>query len=532
MPLLHALKTWLLHISNKFECSSRGIITLLAVFLGIIFTVIGLSILRISQIHMQLAANKKNSELLDHAAENGLKSGFIKLLELIEAVPAPITLTDQNYALLVSDLQNQGIEAVNTLFAQNTPHLLKGSTPKQSWQSNIRISPFAWASFEQYFTAKYQMEIQTTAGIQISNTQRNAALVATLDLRIGRLPLPLFPILVGQNMNTSDAQKFLATNQISFANAEQNSLVPTQVLTGDKLLADDAIELFEKALRIDIFRPQDLAPDRLRQAIGLEPSPDSIPDGVYLIQDNLGLGGVYVQGGLTQLVLAIEADYQVVAFWQREKRWILKYDPIASFTRFVTPTEDQFFDLIPRGIIIIDGEVESLSAGIISEEGEPIPITDEELPCIRHGIDLTIVSSDRITLNSHIIHQGVKWQDGIPYAKDSSSQLHLLATGNNMMGNDSGKGEIVISSEAPKELKLHGSITGMEKGITIEGQNRTIDLLGSLHFPEYESNDNSLRVHLDTRLLRDESLIHNAPHTRNPILIHGGYRATSWTTRI
>ncbi len=49
-------------------------------------------------------------------------------------------------------------------------------------------------------------------------------------------------------------KKFLATNQISFANAEQNSLVPTQVLTGDKLLADDAIELFEKALRIDIFR--------------------------------------------------------------------------------------------------------------------------------------------------------------------------------------------------------------------------------------------------------------------------------------
>lgn len=532
MPFPCALKMWSWRIFGKSACSPRGVMTLLAAFLAVIFAVVGLGILHLSHIHMRLTANKKHSELLDYAAENGLKSGFARLLDILDIAPSPIPLSDQEYALLASDIQNQGIEAVNTLFSQDIPHLFSGGTSEQSWQNQIQFSLQRWIPFDLYFTAEYTVDIQTNAGIRSSSSHRNAALEASLDLRAGRIPLPLLPVLVGKDMNISDAREFLTENQVSFAEPDQLTLVPPQLLTGEGLLMGSADELVLKTLKIDIFRPQDLTPARLRQAIGLEPSPDPIPDGVYLIQDNLGLGGVYVQGDLKRLVLAIESDYQVVAFWQGEELWVLKYNPSASHTRFITPTSEQSFDLIPLGIIIIDGKVESLSAGIMDGSEEPTPITDEELPCIRRGIDLTIVSSDSITLTSHLIHQGVKWQDGVPYSVDSDTQLHLLATGNNMMGDDSGSGKIIIAAEAPEQLKLQGTITAAEEGIAIEGQGKSVDLLGSIHFPEYESNDNSLRLHLDTRLLGDESLIRNAPHTRDPLLIHSSFRAALWTMRI
>lgn len=532
MPFPYAPKIWSWRIFGKSAYSSRGVMTLLAAFLAVIFAIVGLGILHLSHIHMRLTAHKKHSELLDYAAENGLKSGFTRLLDILEAAPSPIPLTDQGYALLASDIQNQGIEAVKTLFAQDIPRLLSGGTSEQFWQNHIQFSLLRWIPFDLYFTAEYTGNIQTSAGIRNSSSQRNAALEASLDLRVGRIPLPLLPVLVGKDMNIPDAQEFLEANQISFAETEQLTMVPPQLLTGEGQLMGSADGLLLKALKIDIFRPQDLTPASLRQAIGLEPSPDPVPDGVYLIQDDLGLGGVYVQGDLTRLVLAIESDYQVVAFWQGEEHWILKYDPSASHTRFITPTGEQSFDLIPLGIIIIDGKVESLSAGIMDGSEAPTPITDEELPCIRRGIDLTIVSSDSITLTSHLIHQGVKWQDGVPYAVNSDSQLHLLAAGNNMMGDDSGSGKIIIANEAPEQLKLQGTITAAEEGITIEGQGKSVDLLGSIHFPEYESNDNSLRLHLDTRLLGDESLIRNAPHTRDPVLMLSGFRAALWTMRI
>ena len=90
---------------------------------------------------------------------------------------------------------------------------------------------------------------------------------------------------------------------------------------------------------------------------------------------------------------------------------------------------------------------------------------------------------------------------------------------------------IIIGAGAPEELKIEANLTASQGGVTVEGTGKTVDLLGSLHFSDYEANGNSLRLHPDTRLLGDESRIRNAPHTRQPILIYTGLRMTLWRSR-
>ncbi len=281
-----------------------------------------------------------------------------------------------------------------------------------------------------------------------------------------------------------------------------------------------------------VFFPQDLSVADLRQAIGLEISQDPIPEGVYLIQDDLGLGGIYIKGDLDQMILAIEGHYQVIAFWQEDQRWVLKFNPSTSHTEFITPTSEQNFDLLPLGIILIDGSVHSLGGGAMDQAGDPVLILDSELPSIIKGVDLTIVSSDQITLTSHLIHQGLKWQDGVPYTKDTDSQLHILASGTTVLGDESGAGAIFLGPEGPENIKVQANLTAAKEGVSLLGENRTMELIGSVHFPEYESNGNELKLYIDSFTFKNPSLLKHAPKTSFPVLVYTSWKVSSWRTRI
>jgi len=524
-------KTWSWRAFSRPARPAQGVATLLAAFLAVAFTTIGLGIIRISHVHMRLTAHKKTAELIDHAAENGLKTGCAFLIAALGSAPVPILLTDSEYALLESDAQNQGNQAVKTLLGQDTPIALKGQTAFQSWDSRILFTPSRHAPFENHFSTVYSTDIQATGRILKSPSAREAEMAAELGIRAGRIPLPLIPLLLDMDLGTQSPGEFLAQNNIAVIESGPPSAPPTPAVNQEGLLPEDADGLIRKALKTGIFRPQDLSASQLREAIGLEPGPDPIPQGVYLIQDDLGLGGIYVQGDLTQMILAIAYDYQVVAFRQGQDLWVLMYNPSAPHTRFISPGSEESFDLNPLGIIIVDGNVQSLSGGILDAAGQPAAVPDSEAPCILGGVDLTIVCSDKLVLDSHLIQQGVRWQDGVPYLKDSDSQLHLLATGRNILGQESGEGKIIIGAGAPAELKIEANLTASQGGITVEGTGKTVDLLGSLHFSDYQANGNSLRLHPDTRLLGDESRIRNAPHTRLPILIYTGLRMTLWRAR-
>jgi hypothetical protein len=197
--------------------------------------------------------------------------------------------------------------------------------------------------------------------------------------------------------------------------------------------------------------------------------------------------------------------------------WVLKYEPARRMTWFSTPTETNFYELIPLGIIIVEGEIQSLGGGIIDSLGEAKLVKDKEIPCILSGIDLTIISSNEITLSSHLLHEGVKWAEGMPYAKNSTSQLNIFSSS-----------EIKIHENSPDKIKLQASLTAAKNGFSINGEHKDVSLLGSLHMPKYESNGNSLKLLPDRRQQQQEELLKNAPVTANPFIALLSFKIIEW----
>lgn len=510
----------------------RGSASLLAAFLAVIFTSLGMGIIHVTLIHMRLVSHKKDAVRLDHAAESGLKDSYSYTTELLRNARQPLALTDQELASLESDAQQQGVSAIEKLLDKELPIFHAGQTQNQSWQSQISFSLREFWPCEDYFRAEYRADISTVGRVTNIASQRQSELSVCLALQAGRIPLPLFPILIDGKSGNGDIQEFLEHNNINLIESDQRTHMAPPVAAMEGILPETAGGLISKAFRIDIFHPQDLSAAQLREAIGLEISQDPIPEGVYLIQDDLGLGGIYVNGDLEQLVLAIEGQYQVIAFWQEGQCWVLKFNPSTSHTLFISPVSEQTFDLTPLGIILVDGSIDSLGGGAVDQAGIPKLIPDSEVPCILKGVDLTIVSSDRIRLTSHLIHQGLKWQDGVPYTKDTDSQLHILASGTTVLGDDSGAGAISIGAEGMDHVEVQANLTAAKEGISLLGQNRSVDLIGSLHFPEYYSNGNELQLYLDSRIFDEPGLLNNAPRTQYPVLVYTSWKVRSWRTRV
>jgi hypothetical protein len=228
------------------------------------------------------------------------------------------------------------------------------------------------------------------------------------------------------------------------------------------------------------------------------------------------------------MILAIEEEFQVVSFLSKQGCWILKYSPQRSETIFITPEEIHSFDLYPRGIIIVSGKIESLGGGMMEPSGQAVLVTGEEIPSILRGINLTIISSDRITLTSHLIHQGVKWMDKVPYIKDFKSQLNIFATGQDFQTNMKKEGKIVIGEDSPNELKIQASLTASGKGFSIEGKRKEVHILGSLQTSDFSLNKNTLQLTFNHGLLESKELIQNAPQTLKPVLFLSFFMPLEW----
>lgn len=153
---------------------------------------------------------------------------------------------------------------------------------------------------------------------------------------------------------------------------------------------------------------------------------------------------------------------------------------------------------------------------------------EEELPCILRGVNLTIVSSDEITLSSHLIYQGLKWEEGVPYIKDSNTQLSIFSTGKDFLESSEKTGQINIAADAPDELKIQASLTASDKGINVLGEGKKVQVLGSLQTSDLVLHDNEISVKFDERFLKPGDLLPHSPRTRNPVLFISCFKITGW----
>jgi hypothetical protein len=495
--------------------------------LFVVFAGLGLVMLHASGVHLKVNGFRKFSALLDCASENGLKRGLCDFTDWLEstgltaAVPSERLeglrdRPDTGFALLLED-------ALGTAF----PRTLVESFGGMSWESRAACDLGDLQDMGDYFRISADLRIESSGGLSHLELKRLSVLEGALGILAGRLPLPAIPFYIRKDMTESQKAAFPGENGIRFTSKPGELLKPGMAASAEGVIPADMSRVVAKALNIRIFTPDDLTPARLREALGLEPSTDPVPDGVYLIRNDLGLGGVFVQGDLEEMVLAIDGDAQVVAFRAGGAEWVLEFSPARSRTDFRTPDGNFAYALTPLPIVIVNGRIASLGGGWVDGSGQVELVRDGETPAVLGGVGLTIVSSDKVTISSHLILQGVRWQDGVPYVKDSSAQLVIYSSGHDVVSGAALGGGIAVGEAAPSDLKLQASLTAASGGFTIEGAGKGVQLLGALHADGYAGNGNTLSIVRDERAAAGE-FPENAPLTTAPRLAITSLQVLSW----
>jgi hypothetical protein len=505
----------------------RGAVSLVVLFLLFIFSGLGLSMIYLSQAHLKMNAYRKFSVLLDYASENGLKRGLEDLEEWLLAKGPSLPVSDGRYEDFRTNPAAAFPELIEDALGPAFPRHFLETSAGATWESVATCGLHTAEDRGTYVRIRAGLIIESNGGLERLRPKRFSSLEADLGILAGRLPLPAIPLLINKQLSQDEKGRFLEENSISFVTASHNPLEPRTAAFGEGVIPRDATPAVAKALDIRLFKPQDLTAAKLRSALGLEPSLDPVPDGVYLIKTDLGLGGVFVQGDVQEMVLAIEADTQVIVFRLEAGEWDLRFSPSRSHTEFRTPEAVFTYDYAPLGIIIANGKIESLGGGVGGGDGAVAMVKDREVPSILNGVSLTIVSSDKITLSSHLILQGVRWQEGIPYIKESQSQLVIFSTGRDFLSQAELEGGVAVDSGAPDSLKLHASLTSGSRSFEIGGSGKTVEILGALHADDYKGNGNSLRVVPDERLAAGD-LSTDAPVTATPQFCVYSLRITAW----
>lgn len=502
--------------------------SLVTVLLFFVFTTLGMSMLFLSQVYLKLSSYKKNTIILDYSSENGIKRGFDHLVTLASMPASPVVISEERTLALLEDARRKGLRAVEECLGVDFPIILQETWQEMSWECQTSCFVENLKESDTYFRVKYKIFLDSEGSFARFAPKKKSRLESSVEIVGGCIPLTYFPLLIDKNLEEGEKNEFLVNQGINIFPSDNNSIAQKASFSDGNLLPDDANSLLYKALKVKLFFPQNLTTLQLRSVLGLELTNEPVPEGVYLIQDDLGLGGVYVEGDAEEIIFAIEGDYQVVSFRMGEKIWLLKFNPSEGETIFATPETTSSYRFTPLGIIIVSGNILSLGGGIIGPTGQATLVLEEEIPSLLRGVRLTIVSSGEMTLSSHLIQQGLRWENGLPYLEESQSQLILFSTGSDLWQNTEREGGIFIHEASPKEMKIQASLTASGKGFLIKGEGKSIHLLGALQASDYLSKGNSLKIFPTDRDSDNSSLFDNSPHTKEPVLRVSSFKPLNW----
>lgn len=497
--------------------AERGSVTVIVLLLMVVFAGLGLAMLHASGLHVKINGFRRTSTLLGLASENGLKRGLVDLSAWLEAEGLLAPVSAESVEALRENPRRGFPLLVEEALGPAFPRVLEESFDGMSWESRADCGFASLADRGGYVRITAAVRIESSGGLLHVRARRVSTLEGSLGLLAGRLPLPAVPLYI----------KGDRTDGISLP-AKPGQLLGAGLTTAaGGVLPDDAGGLAAKALAIGVFEPGALSPAQLRQALGLEASTDPVPDGVYLVENDLGLGGIFVQGSLDEMILAVRGDSQVVVFRAGGADWRLEWSPTRSRTEFLTPQGARSYDLVPLPILFVNGAIAALGGGAVGMDGAVEMCFDGRTPAVLDGVDLTIVSADRVTISSHLILEGVRWQDGIPYSKDSEAQLVIYAAGRDAVTGERTEGGIAVDGEAPDGLKLQASLTADSGGFRIEGEAKSVELLGALHADAYAGNGSRVTLYRDDRAAAGE-FPRYAPLTSEPQLAVYALKVLSW----
>jgi len=499
----------------------------MVLLLMVVFTGLCLAMLHASGVHLKINGFRKFSALLDCASENGLKRGLLDLAGWLESEGLLAAVGPESVEAMRRDPAAEFPLLLEEALGSGFPRVREESLDGMAWESRAVCAYRSLVDSGSYLRIEAALGIESSGALARLQPRRHSSLEGSLGLLAGRLPLPSIPLYIRGEMTGAEKAAFPGENGISLPAKPGQIMGAALAASAGGVLPGDAGELAASAMKIGVFRPGDLSPARLREALGLEASADPVPDGVFLIQNDLGLGGVFVQGGLDEMVLAIRGDAQVVLFRAGGAEWRLEWSPARNRTEFHRPEGTLVFELVPLPVVFVNGAIAALGGGAVGPEGRIEMCFDGETPAVLDGIELTIVSADKVTIASHLILEGVRWQDGIPYSKDSKAQLVIYATGQDVATGENTEGGIAVSGGAPDDLKLQASRTSASGGFRLDGTGKSVEVLGALHTDAYQGNGNRLALYRDDRA-GDGVFPGHVPLTAEPQLAFYSLRVLSW----
>jgi hypothetical protein len=520
-------KTSGLSSPERLRNRRKGSVLIVTVFLFLAFTTLALGLVFISQIYLKVGGYEKNSSRLEYGSENAVKEAFHQVASAIQSAPSPAAVSEERYAELLDDVRANGTRLLEETAGLRFPVQIRSQEGSLLWQSRTDCKLERAVERDGHFLAVYGLPVQAEGRLRGLSFRRPASLDVEAQVLAGRIPLSSFPFMLDKALNPDERRDYLEENGITLLPTSREILPPRVSFSDEPLLPGSAAPLLSKALDVEIFRPQDMTAGKLRTILGLEESQDPVPEGVYLIRNDMGLGGIYVEGDVQEMVTAIEGNYQVVSFRLGERAWVLKYSPRESKTSFLSPEGEETFNFVPLGLVIISGEVLSLGGGIVESGTEVRLVTDREVPSILPGVRLTLVASGKITIASHLIQQGLSWQEGIPYIKEEQSQLVIFSTGRDLWTEAAIEGGLVVAAGAPQDLEIQAALTAGGEGLKIDGRDKTLQILGSVQTAAYSGSGNRLLLAPWTpRPGAEDSTF--GPQTARPVIFIARFGASQW----
>ena len=453
--------------------SPPGSALMVCLLIMAVFLTLGMGLLINSRLFLQTHGFRKLSRLSSYAAENGLKEAWSRMqVRAAEAFYEPEIKAETWLAI------KQAPE--KSLLAALQPLLEAASFKTQdefsgmSWEAAASASLSELYSDEHYLKATFGFNIEATGQVQGPGGLRSERVKSELVLLAGHLPLNQVPAVVKK-----DGLEPAAATRIKIRPLLPENLPLPQIKTvSERLIPGEALPLLARGLKI--LKPASLPNWLLRQALGLEPGNDPIPEGVHLVQDSLGPGGIYVQGDLDLLSLGIDSGSQVIQFQQKESRWLLRFNPATARSSFLSPSGNQDFNELPIPLVMVNGKVLSLRSGCPGSDGYLEGDTENGCPAFLSGVKITIVCSGRLDVASNLYSDGLEWKEGLPYLKSRQSQLIIWSTGQDFQSDQLTDGGINLVSGSDQKRIIEASLIAGGQGLKADLPGEKLELIGSL----------------------------------------------------
>jgi hypothetical protein len=356
---------WLwLKFGNESRSLTAGSLSLILIFIFVLFSALGLGLVVISDIHTKFSRYRRDTTLMAIAAENGIKNGYDVFARALLQSDGPKTISSMRYEALRSDCQSGGTDMLAEAMGVDFPLGVSGVEGALSWAASVDVTSVAPVMQDSFVVAEFHGVVRSEGRLAGLSPSKATSLDAAATAMAGYLPLSRFPFLVAADLAAEEKRTIQDNREMVVLPSRWTYAYPRKNFSSETTIPRDAGPLLKKALNIKIFSPEKLTRAEIRSALGLEMVNEPVPEGVYLIENDTGLGGLFLQGDVDEIILATEAGFQVVSIRRGNDRWLLKYCPAQSSTTFTTPTETRTYDRIPLGMILVNGRVGALGGGL------------------------------------------------------------------------------------------------------------------------------------------------------------------------